>query len=126
MPLDRQDLLLPAGTAAALIAATLLGATEALGAHPFWAAETGAIGAACGAAAFVGLRAAGVRPGAILVVGGAALIASGLAVHFGKAAFVASLAENALAGRVWFLGWVAVAAAACLALAGALAHALRR
>ena len=126
MPFARRDLLLPAGVAAALIAATLMGATEALGAHPFWAVQTAAVGAAGGAVAFVGLRLAGVRPGRITLLGGAALVASGLAAHYGKAAFAASFAENAMAGRAWHLGWFAVAGAACLALSGAFALALRR
>ena len=126
MPLARRDFILPASVAAALIAATLLGATEALGAHPFWAVQTGAIGAAGGAAIFVGLRRAGVRPAPVMWLGGAALVGAALAAHFGKAAFVASFAENAMAGRAWYLGWFAVAGAACLALSGALAHALRR
>ncbi len=126
MPLARRDLLLTAGIAAALIAATLLGATEALGAHPVWAMQTGSIGAAGGAAAFLGLRLAGVPPRGILLLGGAALVAACLAVHFGKAAFAASFAENVMAGRAWYLGWFAVAGAACLVLSGALAHVLRR
>lgn len=125
MPFARRDLLQPAGIAATLIAGVLLGATEALGAHPAWAVQTGAVGAAGGAAAFVGLRLAGLRPGAVMLLGGLALVASALAVHFGKTAFAASYAENALAGRVWYLGWFAVAGAVCLALSGALARVTR-
>ena len=123
MPFARHDLFLPVAVAAALIAAAFAGLPEALGAHPFWAVQTGALGAAGGAAAFVGLRLAGFRPGAALLLGVEELLASGLAVHFGKAAFVASYAENALAGRAWYLGWFALAGSACLALSGALARA---
>src|SRR6056297_2501387 len=114
-----KDLIPPSGVAALLAAVTLLGATEALGAHPFWAVKTGVSGAVGGAAAFAALRFAGLAPGATAGLGLAALAASGLAAHLGKAAFVASDAENALAGRVWFLGWFSVAGAACLALSGA-------
>jgi len=122
MPLARHDFLLSAGVAAALIAAAFLGAPRALGAHPFWAVQTGALGAAGGAVAFLGLRLAGIRPGPVVLLGVLALVASGLAAHFGKAAFVASYAENALAGRAWYLGWFALAGSACLALLGALAR----
>lgn len=52
------------------------------------------------------------------------LAAAGLVVVQGKAFFVASFAENALAGRFWFLDWFGVMAAACLTLSALAAVAL--
>lgn len=110
----------------ALIVASLLGVSVDLGAHPLWAVKTGVIGSAIGLVVYTALRLAGLRPTSLAIFGGLALGASGLSVVQGKALFVASFAENALAGRFWFLGWFGVAAAACLTLSALAAFALRR
>ena len=93
----------------AILAMGQLGVYARLGAHPFWADLTapalglvvGALGYAVGIWRFrVGLIAMA------LVLAGA-----GAAAHFGKRAFVASYAENALAGDFWFFGWIALCGA---------------
>ncbi len=109
-----------------LMAASALGLTEALGAHPFWAVKTGAIGSAVGLLIYAGLRWAGMRPGRIAILGGLTLILVGFAAKQGKSLFVASFAENALAGRFWYFGWFALMAALCMALCALAASTLRR
>ncbi len=109
-----------------LIAASLLGVTVFLGAHPLWSVRTGVIGSTGGLVVYGLFRLAGLRPRSLAIFGGLVLAASGLVVVQGKAFFVASFAENALAGRFWFQGWFAVMAAACLTLSALVAIALRR
>ena len=105
---------------AALVAVlTLAGVWEALGAHPWWSARVGWVGAGIGVAALVGLRALRARPAAVLAAGLVALAAAGLAAHYGKAAFVASYADNHLAGRFWFFGWFGATAALAVSAADA-------
>lgn len=111
---------------AALAAASALGLTEALGAHPFWAVKTGVIGSVLGLLAYGGLRWAGLRPGRIALLGVLALILGAAAAIQGKSIFAASFAENALAGRFWFFGWFALMAGLCLTLCALAASAMRR
>lgn len=111
---------------AVLVAASALGLTEALGAHPFWAVKTGAIGSVLGLLAYSGLRWAGLRPGRIALLGVLALILGAAAAIQGKSIFAASFAENALAGRFWFFGWFALMAGLCLTLCALAARVLRR
>lgn len=86
----------------------LLGMSRALGAHPWWDVQTALIGAPIGVA--VGLVAMVLprwsRVGAAVTV----LACAALAAGWGKAEFAASFAENALAGRLWYFGWMGVAA----------------
>jgi len=98
---------------------TLAGGTLALGAHPFWAARVGYIGAAIGLVAWLGLTIAGLRPRVVLILAAVALVAFGLSVYLGKQRFVASYADDALAGRFWSIGWFGLMAAA-LALVASL------
>jgi hypothetical protein len=111
--------------AAITVALAQFGASQALGAHPFWAAQIGWIGAG------VGL----VLAGLVLVLGWprrklaalAALltVAAYAAAYFGKAEFAASYAENQLAGQFWYFGWIAAATGQTLTLALALARPIR-
>lgn len=88
--------------------AALAGLPEALGAHPWWAVRTGIVGTLVGAAAAVGLSFAGLSGSWLRWLAGAGLVAAVAAAAFGKRAFVASMAEGALAGRFWYIGWFAV------------------
>jgi hypothetical protein len=110
----------------ALIAASLLGMTVFLGAHPLWSVRTGVIGSTGGLVVYAVLRLARLRPTPLAIFGALALAALGLVVVQGKAFFVASFSENALAGRFWFLGWFGVMAASCLTPSALAAVVLRR
>ena len=87
-----------------------LGGTVALGAHPWWADQVAFVGLSVGLPAswliakLLPSRAQ--RLGVVTI----ALILSGLITYFGKARFVASFAEDALAGRAWYFGWMAICA----------------
>lgn len=122
----KREILVVVTVTAILLAASALGLTEALGAHPFWTMQTGAIGSVVGLFAYGGLRWAGLRAGCIAVLGGFTLILAGVAAMQGKSLFVASYAENALAGRFWFFGMIALMAALCLTLCVLAVRALRR
>ena len=101
-------------TTGIVMAFAALGGAEALGAHPWWAARTGLVGAPIGLGLFALARAVGLAPGRIAVL---ALVGFSLALAsavLGKQRFVASLAEDALAGRFWFFGWFTVFAMSCV------------
>lgn len=110
----------------AMIMASVLGLPEALGAHPLWAVKTGGIGSLGGLGIYAALRMSGVRPAVLAALAGIGLLATVYAISQGKLIFAASLAENAIAGRVWFFGWFGVMAAACVLLCSLAACALRR
>ncbi|WP_420858665.1 hypothetical protein [Marivivens marinus] len=90
-----------------MVSFAVLGLPEWLGAHRWWATNVVVWGSALGALLWwVGARfaVAALVPSVLLVGLGA------MAARFGKAAFVASYAENALAGRFWFFGWITLCA----------------
>jgi hypothetical protein len=99
-----------------LVVVGLSGATAALGAHPWWAAKVVWIGLAFGLGLGLGAAALGAGWRLRAIAGAAALGCAGLAAVLGKAVFAASYAENALAGRFWYLGWIGLATAAALLL----------
>jgi len=84
------------------------GIPKSLGAHPIWSFKIALIGAPVGI--FLSMILRGMswprRIGFCLV----ALILSAIAAHQGRLNFVASYAENQLAGQFWYFGWIAVAA----------------
>lgn len=95
----------------ATLAFTWAGGMLALGAHPWWAMKAGYLGTAIGVLVWLGLRAAGLRGRVRLALAATALLVAAVATGVGKARFAASFAEDALAGRFWFFGWIAVMAA---------------
>lgn len=105
-----RDLALAALLAAVFVIAAVLGLPEWLGAHPFWAVRTGIVGTAIGFTGLVLLRWFGLQTRVLIALSGAGFVLATIAAEFGKRAFVASFAENAVAGRFWFLGWFAIAA----------------
>ena len=118
----QRDLVFAGLAGLAVIVAAHLGISERLGAHPVWAVTTGYAGAVAGAVA--GLVLSRVRVGPVLVVGA---LAAGLglwAAKVGAARFAASYAEDALAGRVWFFGWIGAAAGGAMIVHAALRAAL--
>lgn len=113
-------------TGAILAVATLTGATAALGAHPWWAVQTGLVGTAAGLALYATLRIIGAGPRHIGLGAAFALVVSSLGAWWGKQAFVASFADSALAGRFWYFGWFAIAGSAAIVLTVLALQILRR
>jgi hypothetical protein len=102
------------GTTALLMAFAARGGAEALGAHPWWAARTGLVGAPIGLGLHALARAFGLTSPRLALLALAGFVLAVAAAIVGKQRFVASMAEDALAGRFWFFGWFGVFAMACL------------
>lgn len=101
-----------AGVAAGLaLVAAQFGFAADFGAHPIWASTVAHVGAAVGAvvAPVLALMRFG-WPAKALAMAFLAVLA-GVAAWQGKARFAESYAEDALAGRMWFLGWIALISA---------------
>lgn len=94
--------------------AGILGVTEALGTHPFWSVKVALIGAALGALIAAGIAAFGVRQRAVLVASALISLVAAAIAQLGKARFAASFAEDLVAGKLWYLGWIAALAAVCV------------
>jgi len=120
------DILIAVSVAAVLLAASFAGLPGELGAHPWWAQQSGIIGGIGGAVLWLVLRRAGAAFSRIAVVSLLAFSASIAAAHFGKQVFADSFAENTLAGRYWYFGWIALSGSVALLLAAAAALVLRR
>ena len=107
--------LIPAALLMALAAQT--GLAQWFGAHPWWSMQVIVIGAPAGLLLAGATALAGLAAGPRITL--FALIAAGAfaAASWGKAEFAASYAENALAGRFWFLGWIGTAAGTAALLA---------
>lgn len=101
-------------TLAVAIAAYFSGATQTLGAHPFWAGKTILIGTPLG---LILGYASSHLPYARAMIGlvGLTIVTFAIA-HIGKTRFAASYAEDAFAGQMWFFGWHAVVVVALAAL----------
>lgn len=108
--MTRRDIFLVLALLALFWIAALGGLPEMLGAHPWWAVRAGVVGSLIGAATAVGLGLAGLAGTWLTWASGSSLVAALGAAIFGKRAFVASMAEDALAGRFWFFGWYTVCA----------------
>ncbi|MBV1927285.1 MAG: hypothetical protein KUG62_09005 [Rhodobacteraceae bacterium] len=84
-----------------------LGLTLALGAHPWWADSIILIGLGLGLLLSVvlwGLRLS--KPVRLTILTALSLAAYATA-YVGKTRFAASYAEDALAGQMWYFGWIA-------------------
>ena len=121
-----EESLVAVAVAASLVAASLAGLPEALGAHPWWAQQSAIIGGVGGAVLWLVLRRLDLSFSALVVVAVSALLASAAAAHFGKQVFAASFAENALAGRFWYFGWFAISGSVAMLIATVAACVLRR
>ncbi len=93
-------------TLAVAVAAYFSGATETLGAHPFWAGNTILLGTPIGLVlGYFSTR----LPFISATVGLAGLTLVFFAIaNLGKSRFAASYAEDTFAGQMWFFGWHAV------------------
>lgn len=84
--------------------------TTSLGAHPWWAGKVIWIGLPIGLVLGATVWAIGL-PQWLRLAGSAILVLAGVAsAYFGKKWFAASFAENALAGQMWYFGWIATCA----------------
>ena len=108
----------------ALAGASALGATQALGAHPFWSLQVVLIGLAIGVSARAAtwpVQQYHRRLVGLYLLG--ALVAAGVTV-IGKDRFVSSYAEDYVGGRMWYYGWIAVSGFVFAGLWQILAHML--
>lgn len=99
---------------AAACLAVVFNVPQSLGAHPWWSDTVVWIGLPLGVgiAAFVHWLA--LRHGAMIMT--VCMAASYGLAAFGKARFVASYADDVLAGRIWYFGWIGVAICATAAV----------
>ncbi len=99
--------------AAAVILAILIGAdvTKPMGAHPWWSQKTLLFGAPIGLILATLLARVSVPVTRLAVAVVLTTLAFGVA-KYGQTQFAASYAEDALAGKLWYFGWIAVGATA--------------
>lgn len=92
-------------------ALTYFDVPKSLGAHPWWSQKVLLIGAPFGVvlSGLVGLVARSAQ--SRLVFFFFATLAAFTVAHYGKTQFAASYAEDAFAGKLWYLGWVVTGAA---------------
>ncbi|MCP5075419.1 MAG: hypothetical protein GY947_19270 [Rhodobacteraceae bacterium] len=116
-----------AGTlaSAAVIIFALLGGSNALGAHHFWAVKTAVVGAPAGAvlAIVLWLIWRTKRPRVILFA--LLVLACFTLAHFGKTQFAASYGDDVLAGKLWYFGWIATSGAVAGLLTSILGRGMR-
>lgn len=98
------------------IALGYVGVSQALGAHPWWGLSTTVIGAPVGCV--LGLALAVMRLGRVprLIAGVAVSGGTAAVAIWGKTQFAASYGEDALAGSLWYFGWIGIAAGLALVL----------
>ena len=102
--------LLPALIAAFFMAALIaLDIARPLGAHPWWSQKTLLIGAPIGLilATLAGLK---LRPLPLTITFAIATALAFATTKYGQTQFAASYAEDALAGQLWYFGWIATGA----------------
>lgn len=84
----------------------LLQVPEMLGAHPWWAIKVIWIGLPIGVVLAFLLAKIGLSKTLRIAVFVVAVIGAFYAATQGKTVFVNSYAENGLAGRFWYFGWI--------------------
>lgn len=115
--MGRSNLLGPLIALGAVAGFTLLDGGSALGAHPFWTVKIGFIGAGIGFGTWLTLHVIGATRRQVVLLGTVLFLASSTAAWLGKMRFVASYAEDHLAGRFWFVGWMMAIGAIFLLIA---------
>jgi len=88
-----------------------LGVVTAAGAHPFWATNVAYIGIVIGiicsiCASILMNRVSGISAWVLLFLIATSIAIGIITLFYGKAEFAASYAENALAGSVWYIGFM--------------------
>lgn len=112
-----------------LITLGKIGLSSWLGAHPFWATKVVYLGVAIGAVISIPLlfliqKNWFLSKIPVIVTAVVTLGIAAVTLLYGKAEFAASYAENAFAGKVWYLGFIALFAGIFLVIATAY-HTLR-
>ncbi|UYV37471.1 hypothetical protein N4R57_21475 [Rhodobacteraceae bacterium D3-12] len=125
MTLRWPDLALALLFALLVAALSWLGVSKALGAHPWWAAQSGLIGAALGFGVFLVARLFGTSNTMLALVAAFTLLFAMIAAYFGKSAFVNAEDFNATAGRIWYFGWISIWSAVTLLLSAVTARRLK-
>ncbi len=111
--------LLPALIAALLMAALIaLDVARPLGAHPWWSQKALLIGTPIGLilATLAGLK---LRPLPLTVTFAIATVLAFAIAKYGQTQFAASYAEDQLAGKLWYVGWIATGATLAATLTAA-------
>ncbi|MBT8417435.1 MAG: hypothetical protein KJO42_08335 [Silicimonas sp.] len=88
------------------------GLTVLLGAHPFWSVSIAWVGVPIGLIAALTVKSLDWRWSLRIALFAVLLGLAYLTASLGKERFAASFAEDAFAGRLWYFGWIAVAASA--------------
>lgn len=101
----------------AILGFTMLDGPRALGAHPLWAVTVGLVGTGIGLVMWIALHLLGTARRKMVTLGACLLVAAAAMAWIGKLRFVASFAEDQLAGRMWFVGWIVLLAAVALLIA---------
>jgi hypothetical protein len=101
-----RTLVLAFGLGLGLVVLAHLGLAQKLGAHPWWAVQVVYIGVGAGfilsvLGGFIPIFTRGIVPLLLVLV-----VASISLTVYGKTQFAASYAEDALAGRMWYFGWI--------------------
>ena len=111
----RNTLISTVAALSVIFAAFLVGVWPMLGAHPFWSLSATGIGSLIGTVVFLFLAfGSGKRrwkPRSIVIVLLIILTVAFLTTTLGKREFVGSYAENRMAGRIWYYGFIAFIAA---------------
>lgn len=110
MKTDRRKTRMIAMLVAAILVAALaqFGVTAALGAHHFWSVQVAYIGIAAGAVLLVLRYFIGGSNRTFIAIFGIGFLVAITITIYGKNEFVASFAENRLAGKGWYYGWIAI------------------
>lgn len=106
--------------ALAVIVGANYGLPITFGAHPFWAVSVAWIGVPLGLILAFVARSRGLGWMSRVLTFALGLCIAYVIATFGKAGFAASYAESALAGRLWYFGWIASMAFASALVAAAL------
>jgi carbon starvation protein CstA len=93
------------------VAAYIMAVPEMFGAHPWWAHKVVLFGAPVGIVIGVVLWTLRVPQLIRLVCGVGFLVGSFYVAKYGQTGFANSYAEDQLAGKLWYLGWIATSAA---------------
>jgi len=111
--------LLPALITALLMAALIaLDVARPLGAHPWWSQKTLLIGTPIGLI-FATVASLKLRPIPLTITFALTTALAIATAKYGQSQFAASYAEDQLAGKLWYFGWIATGATLAATLSAA-------
>lgn len=109
-----------------ILAFVFFGGSVTLGAHPFWGMKIAYFAIAAGVLMSTLATLAGQRSQLQLVTFATLLVISIAVTLYGKTQFAASYAEDDVAGKLWFFGWIAGLAASFSIITALIAIRLNR